>query len=326
MKQLWKDFWTAVFLGLLLPGIFLNAGQLILETKGDQPEPAVEETVRWPVKVRSGDSVEEMDMDFYLTQVVLAEMPASFDSEALKAQSVAARTYAYKASVTGGKHGDGSVCTDPTCCQGYLPVTTYLEKGGTQESVDKIAAAVAATTGYVLTYGGELIEATYFSSSGGSTEDAAAVWGTAFPYLQSVSSPEENAQQYTQTLSFTPEAFQSLLGRTLTGAPKDWFTITTYTEGGGVASMTIGGVAYAGTELRTLLGLRSTVFEVEASDSGIEITTRGYGHRVGLSQCGAETMALSGKTFREILTHYYTGTELAEISTMRNSTGGWRPL
>jgi len=314
MKQLCRDILTAVWMGMVLPGILLNAAVLFLDTPQPEPQPPVEDTVFWPVKVRTGQTVTEMDMDRYLTRVVLAEMPASFEPEALKAQSIAARTYTEKASVTGGKHGDGSVCTDSACCQGYIVEEAYLEKGGTRESVDKVACAVEETSGFVLTYENELIEATYFSCSGGATEAAVAVWGTDYPYLKSVSSPgEEDAAQYVQQLSFTPEEFQNALGRKLTGSPEGWFTITTYTEGGGVAAMTIGGETYAGTELRSLLGLRSTAFMVETSASQITITTRGYGHRVGMSQYGADAMAVAGNTFEEILAHYYPGTELVRL-------------
>lgn len=314
MKQLWKDLLTALCFGLLLPGIMLNAGHLLLAEERPVPEPPVEAAIFRPVSVRTADRTEEMDLERYVTRVVLAEMPASFEPEALKAQSVAARTYACKAQATGGKHGDGSICIDSACCQGYVTEEAYMEKGGTRESVDKIAAAVTGTAGRVLTYEGVLIEATYFSSSGGTTENAAAVWGTDFPYLQSVSSPETDAQRYDQTISFTQEEFQALLGRNLKGSPESWFTITTYTEGGGVASMTIGGQVYTGTELRALLGLRSTIFTVTASDSEIGISTKGYGHRVGLSQYGAETMAVAGSSYQEILAHYYPGTELSFLS------------
>lgn len=315
MKQLYRDIFCAVWMGMVLPGLLLNGAILFLDTEPPEPEPpAVVDTVHWPVKVRTGNTVTEMDMDRYLTRVVLAEMPASFEKEALKAQSVAARTYTEKASLTGGKHGDGSVCTDSGCCQGYITEEAYLEKGGSQESVDKIARAVEATGGYVITYEGELIEATYFSCSGGTTEDAAEVWGTEYPYLKSVSSPgEENALQYTQRLFFTPEEFQNALGRELTGSPEDWFTIVTYTEGGGVAAMSIGGESYAGTRLRTLLGLRSTAFTVDVSSSQIVITTRGYGHRVGLSQYGADAMAMAGNSYGQILAHYYPGTALTKL-------------
>lgn len=318
MRPLWKDFFLAVFLGMVLPGLVVNTVFVLTQKKVPEPVPQsnFREQNTWTVKVRTGDSIEQMDLDKYLTRVVLAEMPASFEVEALKAQSVAARTYAQKASVTGGKHGEGSVCTDSACCQGYITEEAYLAKGGRQEAVDKVAAAAESTSGFVLYYGAELIEATYFSSSGGSTEAAVAVWGTDIPYLQAVASPEGNgAEQYTQTRSFTPEEFQKALGKTLSGSPEDWITVTTYTPGGGVDSMTIGAQTYTGTQLRSLLGLRSTAFTVEASATEICFTTRGYGHRVGLSQYGANAMAEAGSGYEEILAHYYPGTQLIKLKT-----------
>lgn len=320
MSTLWKDILTALFMGMVLPGLLVNAAVMV--QSGEEEAPALETeppAVSWPIKVRRENTATEMDMDAYITGVVLAEMPASFEPEALKAQSIAARTYTQKASVTGGKHGDGSVCTASTCCQGYLSKDAYLAAGGTEADLQKIADAVASTSGLVLTYEGELIEATYFSCSGGATEDAAAVWGTDFPYLQSVSSPgEEEAAAYSQTLTFTPEELEKALGTELTGTPESWFTVTTYTEGGGVAAMTIGGQVYSGTELRSLLGLRSTAFTVEVSGSRITITTRGYGHRVGLSQYGADAMAVTGSTYEQILAHYYPGTSLVQLRIDEN--------
>lgn len=315
MKQLCKDILTAFFMGMVLPGILLNGAVLWLNstrTPEEIPQVTAPRPVSESVSVRDPQgNVTEMDVDQYLTGVLLAEMPASFELEALKAQSVAARTYTRKAAVTGGKHGDGSICTEAACCQAYCSPERYLARGGLQESVDKVRRAVADTSGYVLTFEGELIEATYFSCSGGSTEDAAAVWGREFPYLQAVPSPgEEAAAYYTDTVTFTPEQFQEALGVALSGRPEDWFTITTYTEGGGVAAMTIGGTVYKGTQLRALLGLRSTAFSVQAEKDRITITTKGYGHRVGMSQYGADAMAVAGNSFEEILAHYYPGTTL----------------
>ena len=321
MRPLWKDILTAVFMGLVLPGVMLNFAVMLLDSRVEEaPEPQEQavypETVPLPMSLRIPEgTVEEMDMDAYLVGVVLAEMPASFETEALKAQAVAARTYTRKAWVSGGKHGEGSVCTDSGCCQAYITEEAYLARGGTQEGLDKVRSAVFATSGQVLTYGGELIEATYFSCSGGSTEDAAAVWGTEFPYLQAVSSPgEESAAHYTDTVSFTAQEFQTILGTALTGTPQSWFGTTTYTEGGGIASMTIGGQAYSGTQLRSLLSLRSTAFTVTAGEDTITVTTRGYGHRVGMSQYGADAMAVTGSTYGEILSHYYPGTQLTTVT------------
>ena len=318
MRPLWKDVLIALFFGMILPGMLTNGMVLYVRKNAAQ---ASEETVPRSVPVYSvllhtPEGTEKLELEQYIPGVVLAEMPASFEPEALKAQAVAARTYTRKASLTGGKHGDGGVCTDPACCQGYLTAEAYLAKGGTQESVDKVFHAVQETAGLVLTYEGELIEATYFSCSGGMTEDAVAVWGTAYPYLRSVSSPgEEQAAGYTQTLEFTPEEFSAALGRQLPGSPESWFSITTYTEGGGVAVMTICGRSYTGVQLRQLLGLRSTAFAVQAHTDSISITTKGYGHRVGMSQYGADAMATSGSTFDQILAHYYPGTALSELNT-----------
>lgn len=313
MKTVIKDVLAAMLLGIVLPGILLN-GAVIHRRKQPEPEKIEPLGIRCPVKVRTGDSVEEMELEDYIAAVVLAEMPASFEPEALKAQSVAARTYTKKAMETGGRHGDGSLCTDSTCCQAYIGREEYLSRGGRAENADKVFSACTATAGQVLLYDGELIEATYFSCSGGETESALAVWGGEIPYLQSVPSPEEEGSAlFKQTLTFTPEEFSAALGTDLSGSPKDWFSLITYTEGGGVAAMTIGGRVYTGTQLRSLLGLRSTAFTLEAHENSITITTRGYGHRVGMSQYGADAMAAGGSTYAEILAHYYPGTELVQM-------------
>lgn len=331
MDSVWKQIMFAFFMGFVVPALLLAFAVLLLDgktaeepvletTAAAQTDPAAQETapetVPMTMRLRGTDgSTEEMDMDTYLVGVVLAEMPAYFETEALKAQSVVARTYTQKAYTTGGKHGDGSVCTQSSCCQAYIPEEDYLSKGGTRENVEKVRSAVHATSGCVLTYNGALIEATYFSCSGGTTEDAAAVWGTDFPYLRSVESPgEEDAAYYTDTVQFTPQEFQNALGVTLSADPGLWFGAVTYTAGSGVDTMVIGDESYKGTQLRSLLGLRSTAFTVAVSDGVIIITTRGFGHRVGMSQYGADAMAVAGSSFDQILAYYYQGTELIKLS------------
>lgn len=308
----------AVVMGMILPGILLNWPVERQEreepARQDEPQPTEATAIKHilEMKLRRKDgTVETMDMDEYLVGVILAELPSTFEAEAKKAQAVAARTYARKAWVTGGKHGDGSVCEVSGCCQAYISPQAYLEKGGDQKAVNRARAAVEATSGLVLTYEGSLIEATYFSCSGGTTEDAVAVWGTDFPYLRSVESPGENhAAHDTDTVSFTREEIEKKLGIPLTGKPGTWFRNFTYTSGGGVDTVNVCGVVCAGTFLRSKLGLRSTAFTVEADGDGVIITTRGFGHRVGMSQYGADAMAMDGKTFEEILAHYYPGTSL----------------
>ena len=326
MKLIWKEIVIAACLGLGMPGVVLGiaasmepAPAVIEVHAGETSEsaPATEHpTEPAPIRVPilAGDEIVEMELNEYLTGVVLAEMPVSFELEAQKAQAVVARTYTMRAFRRGGKHDGAAVCTDSTCCQSYISPEDYLAAGGTQAGVDRIRGAVNATGRQVLTYDGELIEATYFSCSGGSTEDAAAVWGAAYPYLKAVDSPgEENAAHYSDTEVFTAARFEAALGRDLPGDPTSWFGVTTYTTGGGVASMEIGGQTYQGTTLRSLLGLRSTAFTVEADSICVTITTKGFGHRVGMSQYGADAMAVLGSTYPEILAHYYQGTSLTEL-------------
>ena len=263
------------------------------------------------------EGVRLMGLEAYVTGVLLGEMPASFGFEAKKAQAVVARTYALRTIGRGNKHGVPSVCTDSACCQGYRSPEEYLHAGGSPEAVAEAERAVRETAGLVLTYNGDLAEATYFSCSGGMTEDAVAVWGTEIPYLQAVESPgEEHATHYTDTLVFSPEQFASALGVRLKGSPTAWFQGVRYTQGGGVEAMEIGGVTYTGTELRRLLGLRSTAFTVKADENQIRITTKGFGHRVGMSQYGADAMAAGGSNFRDILTHYYPGTAIDKAENL----------
>ena len=324
MKPFWKELGFAAVMGLALPAVMLTAAvgltlSRVTEDPQIQTSPTEPETVAQVTRTRIGvltgeGTVEEMDLEEYLVGVVLAERPVSFEPEAQKAQAVVARTFTLR-SQQGGKHETAAVCMDSGCCQAYIAPEEYLVKGGTQEGIDKMRAAVEATAGQVLTYEGELIEATYFSCSGGSTEDAVAVWGQDVPYLQSVPSPgEETASFFTDSKTVSAEDLQSALGVRLTGPVSTWFGDVTFTEGGGVDTVVIGGVAYRGTTVRTLLQLRSTAFSVSFSEDAVTFHTRGYGHRVGMSQYGANAMAAEGKTCGDILAHYYPGTELVQYS------------
>lgn len=312
----------AVLFALVLPGVlffYIPAPQAVEA----EPLPTVSVSVSQsttvttevklpkmiPVLNKDG-SVSDMELEDYVCGVVLGEMPASFEFEALKAQAVAARTYALRCSAD-GVHSKNAVCKDHTCCQNYRDPQSYLNAGGKQMNLDKVCAAVKATAGEVIYYNDRPIVATYFASSGGQTEDSVAVWGSHLPYLVSVESAGEKDTAYQGCkLKFTPKAFQQKLGVTLTGTPAKWFGTVTYTAGGGVDKMIIGGKTYTGVKLRSLLGLRSTRFRVEVTGDSIVFTTDGYGHRVGMSQYGADAMALAGKDYKEILTHYYSGTTI----------------
>ena len=317
-KQLLISFLAGAVLPLILAAAFQRMPPVEdVESDAISPTEAVgtvDEETMLTVKNRAGN-LQQMSLREYLVGVVLAEMPADFESEALKAQAVVARTYTRK-RMEGDKHEGAAVCMDSGCCQGYRSPEEYLAQGGKQRSVDKVRQAVEATDARVLEYDGRLIDATYFSCSGGSTEDAVAVWGQDVPYLQAVESPgEEDAPRYSDSVTFTAAELARKLGFSDEGEPGEWFGDITYTDGGGVGTMVIRGQSFSGTELRSKLGLRSTAFEVTVSGKKITITTRGFGHRVGMSQYGAQAMAETGSSFEEILAHYYTGAELVSEVT-----------
>ena len=318
MHGKWKEIVLALMLGLICPALLFSitgdsAGkESPAETVQTQLQLSTTAPSEFQISVLMDDgSVKCMELDAYLTAVVLREMPAAFETEALKAQAVVARTYALRRYATGGKHTGAAVCMDSSCCQGYCSQDEYLADGGTQEELEKVREAVCATSDLVLMYHGELIEATYFSCSGGMTEDAQAVWGSDIPYLQSVKSPgEEDASHYIDTVTFSADEFEQLLGTKLSENPGTWLERITYTDGGGVDTIRICGVDYKGTTLRQRLGLRSTAFVMSAVGNTITITTKGFGHRVGMSQYGADAMAVQGSSYMEILAYYYQGTEL----------------
>lgn len=264
-------------------------------------------------------AVAELTMADYIWSVTAAEMPASFETEALKAQAVTARTYtAWKMMAGEAKHPEADVCTDINCCQAYISREQAAANWGADAEfyTEKIRAAVAGTDGLIMTYDGAPIQAVFFSSADGSTEDAVAVWGNAVPYLVGVDSPEgENVPNYHTQVSFTAQEFrdiflQSCPGADLSGSPSGWFRNRTLTASGRVASLEVGGVEVKGTALRTMLGLRSTSFTVETGEDSVTFSVTGYGHGVGMSQYGANALAGQGKKFREILSWYYTGIEL----------------
>ena len=313
-KQLLLSFLAGLALPLLLACLFRQTPRVgDVESESISPAPAAyDAAVTLTVLNRSGN-LQQMTLEDYLLGVVLAEMPASFEPEALKAQAVVARTYTCK-RMEGGKHDAAAVCMDPGCCQGFRAPADYLDEGGKQTAVDKVRSAVKSTDGQVLHYDGSLIDATYFSCSGGSTEDAVAVWGQDVPYLRAVDSPgEEDAPRFTDSVSFTSSEFAGKLGLSDQGDPASWFGAVRYTEGGGVDTMVIRGKTFTGPRLRSALGLRSTAFSVSVDGKTITVTTRGFGHRVGMSQYGAQAMAQSGSSCAEILALYYTGAELVRL-------------
>ena len=317
-------FWLLAFaVGVVLPCcIFSIAEKAYFVAQSDKIIETTEDSAHIPIETTKPNEdlvlvltdrglLEKMDMNTYLTGVLLGELPADFETETLKAQAIVARTYAKKRSQTDSKHPMGAVCVISSCCQAYCSPEDYIRKGGNRNTIEKFENAVNSTSGMILTYQNELIDATYFSCSGGRTEDALAVWGTDVPYLQSVDSPgEEEAVHYADQIQMSLNEFGTRLGVELAGAPVSWLGKVSYTPGGGVETMVIGGVIFRGVELRQKLNLYSTAFSIIPVGETVHIYTKGFGHRVGMSQYGADAMAACGNNYQEILAHYYHGTTL----------------
>lgn len=262
-----------------------------------------------------------MEIEEYLRGVVAAEMPASFEPEALKAQAVAARSYAfYRMENPTAEHPDAAVCTDFSHCKAYKTEDRLQQGWGedAEEYSEKIKNAVYETAGEVITYNGEVALAVFHSQSGaGRTENSADVWGGEVPYLISVESHgEESAPNFYSTAIFSFDEFKEKLlskeAEAVINSPED-IGSPEISEGGSVKNITIGGKEFSGRDIRSLFGLRSSCFKISADENTVTFEVTGYGHGVGMSQYGANTMAKEGYSYVDILTHYYTGTEIKGV-------------
>lgn len=256
---------------------------------------------------RSNGSIINLNMTDYLIGVVSSEMPASFNLEALKAQSVLARTYALKAKQTGKK------LTDTVSTQSYIDIDQMKNKWRNSFNTyyNKIKNAVENTNGEYLSYNGNYIEALYHSTNNGKTESSLDVFGNYYPYLISVSSEyDKNASSYLRTINMPLDTISNKLGLSLNN--DSVISILSYTDGGNIKEININGNNFSGKKVRELLGLRSADFDISISDNNANITTRGYGHGVGMSQYGANGMANAGYSYKDILSHYYPGTTLTK--------------
>lgn len=271
--------------------------------------------------------VEELNIDEYLYGVVSSEMPASFELEALKAQSVVARTYTiYQTIHNSGKHENADICDDFNCCQAWISKNERLEKWEPQEAEsnwNKIVQAVDSTKGKIVTYNGQPINAFFHANSGGVTESSLNIWGGIdYPYLKSVETSGEEG--YTQYASEVVLTFQELLNKIQTKyedciinfEEQDCIQIIDYTTSGRVKTIKFGNKQIAGTEARTLLGLKSTNFTISRDGENIKFTVTGYGHGVGMSQTGADALAKSGENYEAIIKHFYTDVEIIEVNSL----------
>ena len=278
-------------------------------------EPIVMEEGKEPIVIRlldeSTNEITNINLEDYIIGVVAAEMPASFELEALKAQAVAARTFAmYKKETRNLDYDLIKGVKD----QAYKDNKTLLTQWNVNFFTNylKIRKAVEETQGQVLTYNGEIINAFYFSMSNGYTENCELVFAQDLPYLNSVSSKwdNESLNNYSYTTTFSKEDFCSSLGIT---CDKIEIQDITRSDANRVLTIIINGQTFKGTEVRSKLGLRSTDFDITINESDITITTRGYGHGVGMSQYGANGMAQDGYSYEEIVKYYYQNTEITNL-------------
>ncbi len=270
------------------------------------------------------EEIEEVNLDEYLCNVVSAEMPVDFDIEALKAQAVVARTYTmYKIINNSGKHEGADICDSSTCCQAWISKEGRFERWDEdkrQENWNKITTAVNETVGKIITYEGAPINAFFHSNSGGITEIPLNVWGgQGYPYLQVVeTSGEDGYTQYNSEVTLTKTELLEKLKEKYSDIEinfevEDSIKILENTESGRVRTIKFGNKELSGVETRTLLGLRSTNFEVNINEDNITFSVIGYGHGVGMSQTGADALAKQGYNFEEIIKHFYIGVEVINI-------------
>ena len=275
------------------------------------------------ITAKMDGEVHTLPLEEYLIGVVAAEMPASFEQEALKAQAVAARTYLLsRMSHRSGSHPDADVCTDPACCTAWSGQDAQKARWGTDYEANraKLCRAVSETAGVYLVWQGEPIQAVFHAASAGQTAASGELWN-ALPYLISVPSPETAADvpNYVSTVAVSAEDFRQTILQAapqadLSGDASGWLGMQTLTESGRVDTLTIGGVCLSGQTLRTLFSLRSAMFTLEYAGGDFRFTVSGYGHGVGMSQYGANVMARQGADYAAILAHYFPGASLEDVS------------
>lgn len=273
--------------------------------------------------LKEDGNIVEMNLDEYLLGVVSAEMPANYDIEALKAQAVVARTYTLYTIIHSDKHGDGSICTNSACCQAWLSKEDRMSKWEEAEreaNWNKIEEAVYSTSGEVIEYNGEVIDAFFHSNSGGKTEVPANVWGgTEYPYLQAVeTSGEDGYTQYSSEVTIGKNEFESKMREKYSDFQIDWneeknIEIVEYTDGGRVKTIKIGNKNLSGVEVRSIFGLKSANFNISIENDTIKFSVKGYGHGVGLSQTGADSMAKQGANYKDIINHFYTNVQIVSL-------------
>jgi len=283
----------------------------VQEDKTLQGEFVSKRTVR--VKRNTTGKIEEVPLEEYVFGVVAGEMPVSFHIEALKAQAVAARTYVLK-RIDYNKDKEYDV-VDTVLNQVYLDIDTLKDRWQDKfnENYKKISTAIKETENVYLSYEGEVIDAMFFSTSNGYTENSGEIFQVDLPYLQSVKSEwdKETSPVFEDLETFTLKDFYQKLG--LEYEENLQISITEQTSTGRCLKLKINGITMTGSDFYSKLGLRSTDFNITMDKNIVYIKTKGYGHGVGMSQYGAYSMANKGYLYDEILKYYYQGVDLKKL-------------
>jgi stage II sporulation protein D len=276
------------------------------------------------LSVAVNGKVVKMALEDYVFGVIAAEMPASFAPEALKAQAVAARTFAVHRIMYGGcsKYPGADVCDLSSHCQAYQTVDELKSKwkGNYATYAAKLKQAVSQTAGQIMTYDDQPILVLYHASSAGYTESVENVYAQKLPYLRSVPSPDdgkvtniEDREEYDRKWFCNTVNKAYPKAKLSANSLEKQVSIVSRFPSGRVDTVKLGGVQISAIDLRRLVDLRSTNFKFSFNKYSIVITTEGFGHGVGMSQDGAQGMALEGSDYVDILTHYYTGVKIADM-------------
>lgn len=337
MKKIVALYLICIIGVFFIPVIFVKEYHGIMEeVKGQENSVS-----KLNVLLTETNEVVEMSLDDYIMGVIVGEMPVSYELEALKAQAIVARTYTLNKILNSpGSHESADMCDNINHCQAYNTKEYALscwDDDTENEKWNKIKTAVLKTSNMVITYNGTLINAFFHANSGGKTEDIANIWGhESIPYLISVDSDEEElldevqvsyvdidkimAEKYSNydsliengALNWNEDDSASINEEKL-NSYLETIKVLEKNSSGRVSKLQISNVIVDGTEARSLFGLRSTFFEVILKEDGITFKTRGYGHGVGMSQEGANSMAKQGASFEDIIKHYYSGVQIEKI-------------
>lgn len=340
MKKILIYIMMFLFIFFILPAVFTNKA---IETNTDESK--IEEVEQKDISKEENNiekyqykkygiikllhkntgAIEEVPIDEYLCHVVSAEMPVNFEKEALKAQAIVARTYTIH-KIQNKKHENADICDDSKCCQAWVSKDVRFsrwEEDKRESNWKKIQECVEETKGKIITYNNKPINAFFHANSGGTTEIPVNVWGgTDLPYLQVVeTSGEEGYNQFLSEVKLTKEELIEKLKKKYADISIDFnkddeIKILQYTDSNRVKTVRFGNHELSGVETRQILGLKSTNFEIIKEDEKIIFKVKGYGHGVGMSQTGADSMAKQGKTCDEIIHHFYKDVEIKDINML----------